>query len=174
MVFMTFVSLHSPVSRLMAGKPRVQEVIRRIDWQIDVSTLDRVGRGRPPPIRPLHLRQMGAHAQIHRRGHEEADSQRSHCSEHSVDHRNSYMQCERRGRNHELSAHPKPCVEVFKQSSQFIFDHRPAMMRELSQSYYLVVTAQDPNIRLFKPFIFTKPPHWTGPGVGFQTAELQS
>ena len=97
MVFMTFLKLYGPVSRLMAWKPRVQEVIRRIrqgpyrrvragsTQHTEVSTLEGVGPGRPPPFRPLHLRQMGVHARVPRRGHEESDSQRPHRSEHSVD-----------------------------------------------------------------------------------------
>ena len=45
------------------------------------------------------------------------------------------MRCERRGRNHALSAHPILCVQVVKQGSHFTFDESRAMMRELSQSH---------------------------------------
>ena len=78
MVFVTFLKLYGPVSGLMAWKPRVQEFIRQIHQgprrrvragprqHTDVSTLEGVGPGRPPPSSPLHLRHMGMHARVHR------------------------------------------------------------------------------------------------------------
>ena len=96
MVFMTFLKLYGLVSGLMAWKPRVQEVIRRVcqgphrrvragsRQHIDVSTLEGVGPGRPPPSGPLHLQQMGVHTRVHRQGHEESDSQRPHRSKQSA------------------------------------------------------------------------------------------
>ena len=78
MVFVTFLKLHGPVSRLMTWKPRMQEVIRRIRQRphrrfragsgghTDVPTLEGVGPGRPSLSGPWHLRQMGVHSRVHR------------------------------------------------------------------------------------------------------------
>ena len=126
-VFVTFLKLYGPVPRLMAGKTRVQEVIRRIRHgphrgsvqgprqHTTVPTLEGVGTGCPPPSGPLHLRvHLGVHARLHRGRHEETDPQRSHRPEHTVDPRVSRIRCKRRRRNHKLPAHPTLCVQVVK------------------------------------------------------------
>ena len=56
-----------------------------------------------------------------------------------------------------MTAHPILRVQVVKHGCQLTFDHSQAMMRELSQSYYHGVMAQDPNICQTKPL--TRPHH---------------